>query len=1097
VNEEDILAKYSSATPEQDASGEQDVLAKYAPENGAPQSAPTGSEADILNKYTPDQPAAPASPAEKPTDNHTPSILEAFAQGVRKSVDPFHVSTEDLKKEEGFTRGEKIAEAVGNIGTDIGTSVGLGALAGSAVPGAGNLAGATVGLGLGIYRALGYEDMHTRQTGEAFNPLRAGLNIATEVNPVLRLGGKMTKFVSQGALQALQSLAYGGDGQDAAVAALLGGSLGAIGHHGMEPGELKAAGIASLIVPPEAGPNAMEDMTKILTDNGTRELFVQRAVNAISESEPTTVEKMVARPGFFQELAEGKNIQDMASQMKAEELKDIGVDVKLVSALKDDLRKAGASTDESTLTRMAKETAVLTKIEDGAEDVARFLTRDYELTGPELFTKADQTLRAMGMSGEDAVQMVRFQRALNQATEEGVEELRQWGRVPKDPLDNTLLRSVSDQKYAARMSDRTTGLDLEPKFAQVSVAKYRKNQFVFQFAKRANELTKEGKAAGLSRMQISTLLESGEESWGKLSDEAKGVLGGFRTLFNDARDQAKGAGIDIGWLDNYVTAVAKDPADYVTAVRREVRQYIRNNGQVDGSIFQNEELLGVLARARGEQIKTKKDVLAALNALEDPTVLKGRVGFEGNAAFEREGALPDFLREKDIGKIVMVYANNLGNAMYMDPAIRQLEIRVPALKTLGQKNTADWLETQIKRLSGQKSGFMQWLSNSEVKFKTSIDELMDVKDLSKWQVAGLKAARFAPDLLSWGVSQIYPNMLGFNPKAVIRNLAQVQLVSAGDVGGVYGQKLGVKAMLSTIRDKSRGVDLQDTLMKLGYHPGEHIGEGMNALHNALESTLVGPLVRSSDAIGKVGMKIYGQTDSLNRYATLKMAEMITSDLTGAMQAGAKATGDQQAALKFLKKLPPGYKNEIYADLKAGKSPLKGIAEYLISSTQFDYGPQALSEFGQTFGRFATMFTKWPAMVMGDVHDLVTSGQTAKAMTKYLAPLMALGAMDLYLKDTKDNVRLRSVLGKSMTDWSPLMSMKVSQPPVLQIAGGMAKSFADAVSFDFRGAGAEALHAMDPIMPFNSLRLGAVDKLYFNLFKNQEAPHPLQDALRKE
>jgi hypothetical protein len=1016
-------------------------------------------------------------------------ILGAVKRGIETSVSPFTVDEKEVTTPR--TKGEKVAETGAQIATDIGStvlaSVGTGAAVGTLVsPGAGTVAGTLAGVGLGIYRALGYEDLMSRAKGEEFNVARASLNVLTEVNPALRLGGRFTKFLSQGALQAAQTLAYGGDTDDAATSALLGGTLGSLGHRQLRPGELKAAGVTALLVDPTLGPKAMQDVTEHLADDDNRRAIMTGVIEELKRPK-TRMHEVLSEPGIFDDLVTGAGIQERAAKMGATDLSELGVDTKMLGDIRTALAKDGI-TDRTLVGRMAKEQAALMKIEDEASDVARFLVRDPDLTGPELFKAASQELRATGMSLAEAVEAVRFQKALTNATEKAADYAVEVGSGFKDPLKNTVLRTFSDQKYAARLSDNITGLDLEPKFAQVSIAKYKKNQFVYWIASTTNDLLKEAKKVGIDRAKISDMLESGIDKAGAThAPEQVAVIQQFRSLFDAIRERANASGLGIGELDNYVTHTKLDPADMITALKRRVRPYVKPDGAVSGRIFKDKELLGVVQNATGLTIKKRNDVLRLLRELEDPEVLSRGTGFRASAAFSRTEGMPDWVREKDIGKVLMAYGNNLANAIYMDPAIRQLEVRLPALKKLGQKHTAEWLEGQISAISGNKSGFLQFIDNQQVRWKTWIDEHLDTRELSKMEAGSLKAARFLPDLMSWGMSQIYPNYLGFSLKAVTRNLSQPTLVTAGEVGGKdYGYRLAMRATVSTALDRKRGINLQKALEEMGLHPGEHIGEGMNQLHNALEKTMVGGLVRASDGVAKVGMYLYGKTDAINRYITWKMAKQLSQDIMDGM-GNAHPTRDQKAALAFLKKMPAGYKNELYRDARNGKSIERGVTEYLLSTTQFDYGPQALSEFGQKYGRFVSMFTKWPAMVGGDLHWLATSKQYSKAFEKYLAPLMALAAVDMWLGDTKGKPRLRAILGDSMKDWSPVKSFKISTPPALETAAHVGKSLMAAVTFDVHGAAKEAGKALEPILPFNSLRLGLRDKVFYNLIENKKAP----------
>jgi len=132
-----------------------------------------------------------------------------------------------------------------------------------------------------------------------------------------------------------------------------------------------------------------------------------------------------------------------------------------------------------------------------------------------------------------------------------------------------------------------------------------------------------------------------------------------------------------------------------------------------------------------------------------------------------------------------------------------------------------------------------------------------------------------------------------------------------------------------------------------------------------------------------------------------------------------------------------------------------------------------------------MFTKWHAMVVGDGLDMWARRDVKKAFGKYVAPLMALVAVNEWMDGTKDNPRLRALVGKSVLDWHPIMAMKIQPPPALTIAGDVGSTMLNMLKLDFAAAGKSAMKAAVPVTPFMSIPIGAVNKIYYNTLLNKE------------
>lgn len=510
-----------------------------------------------------------------------------------------------------------------------------------------------------------------------------------------------------------------------------------------------------------------------------------------------------------------------------------------------------------------------------------------------------------------------------------------------------------------------------------------------------------------------------------------------------------------------------------TTLRRRALDYKNGQALLKPGALEDVELHKVLEHVTGIAISGEGDeavlqIQRALNKLDGIQAMKTREGFDATGAFQRRGEIPEFVREMDIGKTMIRYANNMSKSVHMEPIIRQLQTQVPVLEAMGFDSTVKYLQRYIKDLSGQPGEIVGWMNASQSRWKTAIDTLVDQKELTGIMKGGANAAKSLPDFMSWSLSLIYPNYLGLSVKSTLRNYLQPTVMGAPELGGTYGHKLTARGWIETLQDKRGGVNLEKFLSERGHLAGQHIGEGMNEAGSSLRATAIGPAIAKIDKFNEAIMYFYSKSDAINRYVTLKMAKQVTKDLLEGVAGGTSA--DNVAAQKFVRGLSPGVKASVYKLSKEGRTDQIEdlLGRYLVSKTQFNYGPHAASEYGRTMGRMFSMFTKWPTMVAGDLQELAVTQQYRKAAERYLLPIALLGGLGMWIDDTKESPRRRALMGRSLLDISPASALTgVSVPPVVTVLGGVIQSAMDVVSLDFEKAGKgikNSFKALIPIAP---------------------------------
>ena len=156
-----------------------------------------------------------------------------------------------------------------------------------------------------------------------------------------------------------------------------------------------------------------------------------------------------------------------------------------------------------------------------------------------------------------------------------------------------------------------------------------------------------------------------------------------------------------------------------------------------------------------------------------------------------------------------------------------------------------------------------------------------------------------------------------------------------------------------------------------------------------------------------------------------------------------------------------------------------IGRWLIRKTQFNYGRAGLSEFGQDFGRIASMFMKWTQVIGSDVATMAQYNKGMQKLTeparKYLTPLVLFGMLGAGLRELEvsDNPRTKLLIGRSLINHAPASAMFLTgPPPVLNTAFKLSGAAKEALQGELDKAGNLVTKALAPFVP----GLGALPRI---------------------
>jgi len=620
----------------------------------------------------------------------------------------------------------------------------------------------------------------------------------------------------------------------------------------------------------------------------------------------------------------------------------------------------------------------------------------------------------------------------NQKLMEAVEaEAREM--LVNDPVNMKSFRKSSTVSNAAELIDDKAGTNVLDVVQDLYVADKHKSGFtrgVADLMKPVAAMRNKGKYADISDEQIVRMIESGADD---------PLANGYRKIFKQIREYANEKGVKVDEYrlgqDQYVPMKRKGAAEMIEAMENKWKE-IQDGGEIGMPIEKAEinkilnepnfnpleegvtrtieksnrrlekETVGKLTGEKGlgdevidatdmtekmpeyatdirylqkflgevfdREIRDADQMSRAINLLQKKPQIRAMLSPSVRSVHERMGTLPMWARETDILKMATLDANNIADLIHKRPVLDRLDTQIMLLKLKKFHNSADYLNNLKKDILGITRKGTEESAVREVQ-----------RDLGWGKTTTGKAAR---GLNNTFMSAIYPNFLGYNPRAYVRNLTQPYTMTARELGvGIQGDILALTSTQKVLKEGMK--EAQKRFSKLGLvdarDPRPEDFEGLRSGLSSYfkDSKWARRFDRSLDKYNHAAMYLYGKTDTMNRLVTAQMAE----DISKLVMAG---------RTKWLKNAPQQVRNNVQKLLDEGASQdeiTTAIGKWMQVKTQLSYAKDDMYEFGREMGPLFAMLSKWPTSITSDVAVKIMkdgrAGATRAAM-KYL-PLLAL------------------------------------------------------------------------------------------------------------
>lgn len=578
---------------------------------------------------------------------------------------------------------------------------------------------------------------------------------------------------------------------------------------------------------------------------------------------------------------------------------------------------------------------------------------------------------------------------------------------------NKALNFISDAQFVLRTIDHDFGTALEPVHRELNAGLNRMSFARKEAQKELNNIFQKNRAVDAELTQggkVYDALNTGNTS-GLSSEEIKAYdhfnkyfkdwLGYVNKLVKERDPSIKP--LSIPKVENYVPQMMLPPQELADKFQNRVSDVLRTattrygrNVQDIAELSQRElkdlEHVSPAFQELVDGIKTLNKDLPLRNGAEISSAWKDlmasregklRLSTIAKAALERQGEIPEWMREKNLYKLADKWTSNTLRHLYLRNPMDKMESIARQLKRAGGDLESNYLEKLLQDINGIRKGTVAaYTASKKQEYLKALQSLTrDKYGKDSGIVATLGKA--LPDVLQDMNRQIYPNLL-FSARALIQNSTQLFTKTAPELGNAYGNAAILRGAIHTLLNRKQQLARVE---RLGFQPAEFVSKYRQAVSDGIRRSSLYSL--PSEALSKAGeysMKLYTWLDAMNRSIALSTADIMAHDL---------GRGNKFAQ-KALSKMPSTVRKQV-ALAQSPEEIANIIGSHLNASTQYNYNRASMSEYGRTLGPLFSVFSKWPTATAGEIiHELRVGGKlkgSARVAEKFLAPLVMLQIAD--------------------------------------------------------------------------------------------------------
>lgn len=559
------------------------------------------------------------------------------------------------------------------------------------------------------------------------------------------------------------------------------------------------------------------------------------------------------------------------------------------------------------------------------------------------------------------------------------------------PLD-WLRKKMTDGKYVARDMDRRLGTGMERILDDLG---QQNNLYTQDLVEAITGLRRIESAMAATKLDPEVLYEALDKGMPDLlTPEQRPVYDFFRERFSTQGDKAISLGIPIQKIENYVPKKMVPLAESILRVEDKLVEATQELGenplrkQWTPEAFANAMKQSTKFReyVRGVESIQSTDIgpenlLVEARLASNPKTAGAKANLSPSASRERLNRIPQYLLDRDPRRLLINWSQDTFKAARMRQGLSELRSVRNLATAAGQVDDADYVGKLISDISGRRGGTLAaWTEAQRTAWQVSMERAAKAAATPLAKDAYTFLAE-TPGFLAGLFNQVYPNLLGLSPRAIVQNLMQPAFMTMPELGYSYGfRKLG-KAYVQLLTGDYRKI-LSKAVTE-GAIPAQWTTELRDAVRGGVKR---GALYRVTEAVldtwANIAMYLFEASEKVNRASHYLISKEIAQDVMRGDD-GPKA---------FLARIPPTYRRDILTAAKRGDADTTEqlVRNYLIGKTLFNYNRITMSEFGRSMGPLFSMFSKWPTTVAGELLDVYQSRGVGKGSAevarRYLFPI---------------------------------------------------------------------------------------------------------------
>jgi len=610
------------------------------------------------------------------------------------------------------------------------------------------------------------------------------------------------------------------------------------------------------------------------------------------------------------------------------------------------------------------------------------------------------------------------------------------------PFNNFLTKvfnMFSDHQFILRSIDEKLGTNSEE--IGRSINRYKNaylhaldavgktDEKLFLNAKKANVLEAMEDGRILKAIESNTV-QNLSEAEQAIAKQVQEIWEAKRLLVNDPNIAPGITSLSIPKRENYVRSQMKAAMDVVSIIRKlsadlagEASQMfdrtitdIRALNPEEFKMFldasdtakQAKNLVNFLEPATRDSL-TSKSLSNVLSEHSFNKATYSKLANKASVALERQDVIPDIIREKNMFILLDGWNRNTLRHVFLRDQFNELRLMAKSIRKAGDEESAKYLENYLVDMSGIRPESPEGIIKSLGQSTTDrLNEIITTYGPDSYPGKMAGAVKAIPTIFNSMMMNIYPNMLGLSPRALLLNATQPYVKLAPELGGVYGAEVVTKASLDIAANLGR----KETFQKVydyNLAPPEWTAPLREAMATAVQKQINHSVpAKTLKAMADASMYLYGKGDLINRAITLNAAERVIKD----------AMDGNPEAVKALRRLPTQLQRSLKRSLTAEdrKTAIRDLAEHLNSTTQYNYNRESMSEFGRLMGPTFSTFSKWPTATVGEVagaiRDKGIKEGSKEVGRKYVTPFLVLYAADRAIRDSEGELsdRQKKLLG---------------------------------------------------------------------------------------